>query len=61
MIRFRSKEFKLNPSADSATIEKALMGSIVFVDDHYSHKIFNREDSLYLSNLRESFEKDFKK
>ncbi len=59
--RFRSKEFKLNPSADSDTIEKALMGSIVFVDDHYSYKIFNREDSLYLNNLRESIEKNSNK
>ena len=50
--RFRSKEFTLNPSTDdSDTIGKALMGSIVFVDDHYSYKMFNREESLYLINL----------
>ena len=59
--RFRSKEFKLNPSADSDSIEKALMDSIVFVDDHYSYKVFSREESRYLINLRETIEKSSNK
>lgn len=59
--RFKSKEFTLNPRADSDTIEKALMDSIVFVDDHSSYNVFNREDSFYLSSLRDDLQKAKKK
>ncbi len=58
--RFQSKQFTINPQADSATIEKALRDSIVFIDDHHSYTIYDKEDSLFLRNFREFLKNEYK-
>lgn len=60
LARFKSKEFTLNPNAESDVIEKALMDSIVFVDDHTSYNMYNKEDSEYLLNMDEQYIENIK-